>query len=158
MSTTADVAAYRVAAFLAQIAHESQELNRLVENLNYSAAALMSTWPKRFPTLADAEPYARQPERIANRAYANRLGNGAEQSGDGWRYRGRGIIQVTGRGNYHEIGAALALPLDVQPELLEQPANAALSASWFWKSHLLNPLADHQTNDIDDADFLTITT
>ncbi len=149
---------YRVAAFLAQIAHESQELNRVVENLNYSAAALMSTWPKRFLTLADAEAYARQPERIANRAYANRLGNGDEPSGDGWRYRGRGLIQMTGRGNYTDVGAALGLPLEAQPELLEQPDNASLSAGWFWKSHLLNPLADHQTNDIDDADFVTITT
>ncbi len=118
----------------------------------------MSTWPKRFPTLADAQTYARQPEKIANRAYAGRLGNGDEQSGDGWQYRGRGIIQITGRGNYQEVGAALGLPLEAQPELLEQPDNAALSAGWFWKSHLLNPLADHQTDDIDDADFVTITT
>jgi putative chitinase len=93
-----------------------------------------------------------------HRAYARRLGNGDEQSGDGWRYRGRGLIQVTGRGNYRETGAALFLPLEAQPELLEQAANAALSAAWFWKSHLLNPLADHQTNDIEDADFMTITT
>lgn len=150
--------AYRVAAFLAQCAHESQELNRLVENLNYSAAALMRTWPKRFPTLGGAEAYARQPERIANRVYAGRLGNGDEPSGDGWRYRGRGLIQVTGRGTYRETGAALALPLAAQPELLEQAANAALSAAWFWKSHLLNPLADHHSTDIDDADFVTITT
>ena len=148
---------FRAAAFLAQIAHESQELNRVEENLNYSARGLMSTWPNRFPTVEVASAYERQPERIASRVYANRLGNGDEASGDGWRFRGRGLIQVTGRSNYRDAGVALDLPLEAQPELLQQPANAALSAAWFWKSHLLNALADHQPNDDEDADFVAIT-
>src|SRR5207237_1183036 len=108
-----------------QCAHESQELNRLVENLYYSATALARTWPRRFPAVTEAEAYARQPERIANRVYADRLGNGDEDSGDGWRYRGRGIIQITGRGNYREVGAALVLPLEARPALLEEPQDAA---------------------------------
>src|ERR1041385_1279298 len=101
----------RKAAFLAQVAYESSELRRLVENLNYSAAGLRSTWPKRFPSDALARAYARQPERIANYVYANRLGNGDVASGDGWRFRGRGLLQVTGRSNYTAVGAALGLPL-----------------------------------------------
>ena len=90
----------REAAFLAQTAHESQNFTRLVENLNYSAKRLTQVWPKRFPTLDKAQPYANNPEKLANFTYANRNGNGSEASGDGWKYRGRGFIQITGRANY----------------------------------------------------------
>jgi putative chitinase len=90
----------RMAAFLAQIAHESGGFNFVKEGLSYSAAGLTKTWPKRFPTLASAKPYARNSEKIANRVYANRMGNGSEDSGDGFKFRGRGLIQLTGKDNY----------------------------------------------------------
>jgi len=106
----------RMAAFLAQVAHESSELNVLAENLNYSAAGLRATWPKRFTSDAQARSYARQPERIANFVYTSRLGNGDEKSGDGWRFRGRGLLQLTGRSQYRAAGAELDLPLEAQPE------------------------------------------
>ena len=147
----------RAAAFLGQIAHESGQLNHLVENLNYSATRLVQVWPKRFPTLAAAMPYANNAERLANNVYAQRLGNGDEVSGDGWRYRGRGLIQVTGRGNYRNLAVALGLPLENNPELLEQPEGAALSAAQFWQAHGLNELADDQNDDNDEQDFVTIT-
>lgn len=131
----------RQAAFLAQVGHESGQLRRLVENLNYSAEALVRTWPNRF-TAQNAGAYARQPERIANRVYGGRMGNGQETSGDGWRYRGRGLIQLTGRVNYHAAAQALGLPLLENPELLEQPEHAAQSAAWWWATHGLNELAD----------------
>jgi putative chitinase len=132
----------RLAAFLAQIAHESAELARTVENLNYSAAGLRKTWPSRFPTLALAEVYARKPMAIANKVYADRLGNGPEASGDGWRFRGRGLIQLTGRSNYRAAALALGLPLEGEPELLEQPGPASRSAAWYWQDRGLNELAD----------------
>lgn len=131
----------RQAAFLAQVGHESGQLRRLVENLNYSAEALVRTWPSRF-TAKNAGAYARQPEKIANRVYGGRMGNGQETSGDGWRYRGRGSIQLTGRDNYRAAGQALGLPLLENPELLEQPEHAAQSAAWWWATHGLNELAD----------------
>src|SRR5262245_36192792 len=116
----------RAAAFLAQTAHESGEFRRLVENLSYSAAGLCKTWPKRFLTLDVAKPYERQPELLANYVYAKRLGNGDVASGDGWRFRGRGLIQLTGRGNYRSCGTAIVLPLEIEPERLETPETAAL--------------------------------
>lgn len=131
----------RAAAFLAQIGHESGQLRVLVENLNYSADALVRTWPSRF-TSDTAPAYARHPEKIANRVYSGRMGNGPESSGDGWRYRGRGLIQLTGRDNYRAAGAALSLPLEDQPELLEQADHAAQSAAWWWAKNGLNELAD----------------
>jgi putative chitinase len=121
----------RAAMFLAQVAHESGECRHLIENLNYSAEALLRTWPSRFDP-AMAHHYARQPEAIANIAYAGRMGNGDRASGDGWRYRGRGLIQVTGRGNYREAGDVLKLPLLDQPDLLLEPRYAAASAAWFF--------------------------
>jgi putative chitinase len=145
----------RAAAFLAQIAQESGELCRLVENLNYSAGRLMQVWPKRFPTLKSARPYERNPEKLANYVYASRLGNGDQASGDGWRFRGRGLIQTTGRANYRSAGSALSLNLESQPELLEALDAAALSAAWFWKSHGLNELADSGGAG-DEEDFETI--
>ena len=131
----------RVAAFLAQIGHESGHLRALVENLNYSAEGLVRTWPKRF-NLLTATNCARKPEQIANIVYASRLGNGPAVTGDGWKYRGRGLIQVTGWVNYQACGSALSLDMLTKPELLEQPAYAALSAAWYWSSNGLNELAD----------------
>lgn len=137
----------RRAAFLAQVGHESGQLRRLVENLNYSAAGLAATWPGRFRA-ANGQPNAlaksleRQPERIANHVYADRLDNGSAESGDGWRYRGRGLIQLTGRQNYRACGTAIGADLLANPELLEQPEWAALSAAWYWASNGLNELAD----------------
>ncbi len=131
----------RQAAFLAQLAHESGQLRALVENLNYSAEALLRVFPRHFDA-GQAATYARQPQRIAARAYANRMGNGDETSGDGWRYRGRGLIQITGHDNYAACGTAIGLDLIAQPELLEQPGPAARSAAWFWHNHDLNRLAD----------------
>lgn len=131
----------RQCAFIAQTAHESAGYSAFVENLNYSAKALVATWPSRF-TAETAAAYARKPEKIANRAYANRLGNGNESSGDGWRYRGRGVIQITGRSNYQACGTALGLDLLTLPELLEGIPAAFRSAAWFWNSKSLNTLAD----------------
>lgn len=131
----------RVAAFIAQTAHESAGYRTFIENLNYSAEALTRVWPSRFPKEV-AVTYARNPEKIANRAYASRIGNGDEASGDGWRFRGRGAIQVTGRSNYQACGVGLGLDLFTSPELLEQPLHAFRSAAWFWKSRNLNTLAD----------------
>ncbi|HMG35355.1 MAG TPA: glycoside hydrolase family 19 protein [Blastocatellia bacterium] len=143
----------RAAAFLAQLAHESGQLNRLVENLNYSAERLMQVWPKRFPSMDVAKRYERNPEKLANFVYASRLGNGDETSGDGWKYRGRGLIQVTGRSNYEAGAKALELPIDENPDLLTTSDPAAESAAHFWQSRGLNEIADAQT----DASFVTIT-
>lgn len=137
----------RLAAWLAQLAHESARFERVVENLNYSAAGLALTWPRRYAQ-ADGTPNAlarelhRKPEAIANTSYAGRLGNGPPESGDGWRYRGRGYIQITGRDNYRACGDALGLDLLTSPETLESPLYAALSAGWFWDSRGLNQHAD----------------
>ena len=129
----------RLAAFLAQIGHESGRLSRVVENLSYSAAALQRTWPRLFDAKLAAE-YAHQPERIANVAYNARMGNTAP--GDGWKYRGRGLIQITGKTNYRDCGVVLGLDLLSNPSLLEIPTNAAMSAGWFWSMNGLNALAD----------------
>lgn len=135
----------RQAAFIAQIGHESGHLRRLVENLNYSAEGLAATWKERYQRV-DGKPnnkansLARRPEAIANDAYAGRNGNKA--AGDGWLYRGRGLLQITGRSNYSAAGAGLGLPLEDQPELLEQPEYAAMSAGWWWSQRGLNDLAD----------------
>ena len=148
----------RIAAFVAQLAHESGEFTHLTENLTYTKAErICAVWPKRFPTPASATPFVRNPEGLANRVYANRLGNGDAASGDGWRYRGRGLIQLTGRANYADAGAAVDLPLLDAPELLELPDGAARSAAWFWQSRGLNALADDRSDDDDDADFVAIT-
>ncbi|HBO0403311.1 glycoside hydrolase family 19 protein [Pseudomonas aeruginosa] len=137
----------RVAAFLAQVGHESAHLTQLVENLNYSACGLAATWPSRYRS-ADGKPnalalnLARHPQAIANNTYASRNGNGDDASGDGWRYRGRGLLQITGRSNYRAAAAGLGQPLEAEPELLEQPEWAALSAAWWWSTRGLNELAD----------------
>lgn len=136
----------RVRAFLAQIGHESGQLSRTTENLNYSESGLLSVFGKYFDQQT-AKLYARQPEKIANQVYANRLGNGDQQSGDGWRYRGRGLIQLTGKANYEEASRRMyALPLGVdfveEPELLAGAEYASQSAAWYWESRGLNTLAD----------------
>lgn len=129
----------RIAAFIAQVGHESGHLTRLVETLNYSADALRRNWPSRF-SVELASAVARKPEQIANIAYGNRMGNSGP--GDGWKYRGRGLIQITGKNNYRACGEALDLDLIMQPELLEKPQYACMSAAWFWATNGLNTLAD----------------
>lgn len=131
----------RQAAFLAQVGHESALLTRLAENLNYSSNGLLSIFPKYFSD-DDAETFARKPEAIANRVYANRFGNGNEASGDGFKYRGRGLIQITFHDNYVAAGNALGIDLERNPSLLMQTDYAAQSAAWYWKSHGCNELAD----------------
>lgn len=134
----------RACMFIAQVAHESGDFKYVAENLNYSADALLRVFPKYFPSRALAEQYARQPEKIASRVYAGRMGNGPEESGDGWRFRGHGLIQVTGKDNHRQCSVALFGDdrLLREPELLMQPAHAAASAGWFWQSRELNALAD----------------
>lgn len=133
----------RKAHFLCQIAWESGSLKNVVENLNYSAQGLRKTFPKYF-TVTDAARYARKPEAIASRVYANRLGNGSEATGDGWQFRGRGLIQVTGRLNYRKYGYIVSPQIDPEknPDALINPTWAADSAGWFWKANHLNEKAD----------------
>lgn len=135
----------RQAHFLAQILHESGGLKSLEENLNYSAGRLVQVWPRRFDA-ASAAKYAGKPEAIANRVYGGRLGNGAESSGDGWRYRGRGLIQLTGRANYTAYSKAAGVDAVGNPHLLVAPTFAADAAGWFWAARGLNEIAD--TGDI----------
>lgn len=135
--------ALRLAHFLGQCLIESNFFRATEENLNYSAHGLRVTWPARFPTGELAAEYARQPERIANYVYADRMENGDEASGDGWRYRGRGIIQLTGRQNYRIFGDLLGLPLEDDPDILARDFRAALhvAAKFFSENNLL-ALAD----------------
>lgn len=131
----------RMCHFLAQCAHESGNFRFTVENLNYSAKGLVTTFPRYFKTMEQATEFARQPEKIANKIYANRIGNGSESSGDGWRFRGRGFIQLTGRANYAEFNRY------VPENLLEAPDTVSskyplLSAAWFWHTRKLNTIAD----------------
>jgi putative chitinase len=132
----------RQAAFLGQCMHESNNFRTLTENLNYSAQGLMATWPRRFPNIEFANQYHRQPEKIANRVYGGRMGNGPEETGEGWRYRGRGLKQLTGKENYERCGSGLGVDLVSNPDLLLDPKYAALSAGWFWDQNKLNDLAD----------------
>lgn len=132
----------RIAAFLAQIAHESGGFNFVIENLNYSADGLRRTFPRYFPTQELASQYARKPERIANRVYANRMKNGDEASGDGFKFRGRGLIQLTGRDNYTRFSEALGITLDETVQYLETPNGAVVSAGWFWDNNKLNIYCD----------------
>lgn len=122
----------RAAAFLAQAGHESGSLAHVVESLSYSAQRLLQVWPSRFPTLQSTTGCAYNAEHLACVVYANRMGNGDVESGDGWKYRGRGPIQITGADNYERCGEALALPLLEQPELLEGATAGARSAAWFF--------------------------
>lgn len=133
----------RIAAFLAQCSHESGHFEKLVENLNYGAKGLVMTWPKRFTTTDLANKYARQPEAIANFVYANRLGNGDESSGDGWKYRGRGLIQLTGKYNYQKFADTVGISLEQTINYLQTKQGAAEAACLFWKNNNLNRFADN---------------
>lgn len=131
----------RLAAFIGQICHESGSLKFVKENLNYSADRLCAVFPKYFTT-ESAPKYGRNPQAIANKVYSSRMGNGDESSGDGWRYCGRGLIQLTGKDNYTKCGTALHVDLHKNPDYLETPIGATRSAAWFWNSNKLNELAD----------------
>jgi len=132
----------RVAAFLAQCGHESGDFIFLQENLNYKAESLMRVWPKYFPNMEIANQYAHNPEKIANRAYAGRMGNGPEESGDGWAHCGRGLIQLTGRANYQAFADSIETPIQDIPHYLATFEGAVQSACWFWESNNLNAVAD----------------
>lgn len=148
----------RLSSFLAQTAYESGQFNRVVESLNYKTPLrLMKVWPKRFPDEASAIPYVGNESKLANFVYANRLGNGDSASGDGFKFRGRGIIQITGRSNYAAAGQAIHIDLIQAPDGLLTQASAALAAAWFWDSRGLNALADDKTDDNDLEDFTEIT-
>jgi putative chitinase len=140
----------RVAAFLAQCAHESGGFVFLKENLNYKAASLRRVFPKYFPDDAIAAQYAGKGEMIANRVYANRMGNGDEASGDGWRYCGRGLIQLTGKNNYTFFAGSLDIPVEEASEYLQTFEGAVQSACFFWEQNKLNQWADA-------GDILTLT-
>jgi putative chitinase len=140
----------RVAAFLAQTMHESGGYRALIENLNYKAESLCRVWPKYFPNMDVANQYAHNPEKIANRAYGGRMGNGPEESGDGFRYCGRGLIQLTGKQNYTKFAESIETPLEEIPEFLGTFEGAVQSACWFWETNNLNQYAD-------SGDILTMT-
>jgi len=132
------------AAFIGQCGHECGHFRILEENLNYRAATLMKLWPKRFPTLEIANAYAGNPKKIANMVYANRMGNRDESSGDGYRFRGRGCIQLTGHANYFHAGKALGVDFVMEPDLVATPKYAAMTAGWFWSTHGCNEAAEAQ--------------
>jgi putative chitinase len=139
----------RIAAFVAQCAHESGNFMVLKENLNYKPATLRKIWPKHFPTDAIANDYASRLDKqrhIANRAYANRMGNGDEASGDGHKFLGRGLIQLTGRNNHQAFADSVEMDINDVPEYLGTFEGAAQSACWFWETNNLNRFADK--NDI----------
>jgi putative chitinase len=140
----------RVAAFLAQCAHESGEFKFIQENLNYKAESLMRVWPRYFPTIELAKQYAHNPEKIANRAYGGRMGNGPEETGDGWKFCGRGLIQLTGRNNYQSFADSIETDINDLPEYLATFEGCVQSACWFWEANNLNALADK-------GDMLTLT-
>ena len=140
----------RVAAFLAQCAHESGGFKAIKENLNYKAESLCKVWPRYFPDVATAGRYAHNQEAIANRAYANRMGNGPEESGDGWKFCGRGLIQLTGKDNYSRYAQSLEISLDEASEHLTTFEGCVQSAAWFWEANNLNQYAD-------SGDILTMT-
>ena len=132
----------RVAAFIAQIGHESGEFQTVMENLNYSAQGLRSTFPKYYGSVKSAQPHARQPQKIANYVYQNRMGNGPESSGDGWKFRGRGLIQITGRNNYTALAKYLGKTIDQTIAYLETPEGAVVSAAWYWRVNNLRDLEE----------------
>lgn len=132
----------RLSAWLAQTAHESGKFTRVTENLNYRWESLRRVFPKYFPDDNTAKRYAHQKEAIANRVYANRMGNGSEQSGDGWKYRGRGLIQLTGKNNYTLFANSIGYSLEETTQYLETFEGAVQSSCWFWDHNNLNPIAD----------------
>lgn len=131
----------RWAHYLAQIAHECGEFRRTEENLNYSADGLLKIFGKYF-NKSNVGQYARKPEKIANRVYANRMGNGSEASGEGYKYRGRGVIQLTGKDNYEAYKRYCGYDVVKEPELIAQPVGAIRSSMWFWRNRSLNDLAE----------------
>ena len=140
----------RIASFIAQCAHESGEFRFLTENLNYKAESLLKVFPKYFKDMGTAKAYEKKPEKIANKIYADRMGNGNEASGDGWRYRGRGLIQLTGKTNYTWFAASLEISPEEAAEYTQTFEGAAQSACWFWETNTLNEWADK-------GDILTMT-
>ena len=130
----------RQAAFIGQCAHESANFKTLQENLNYSAKGLNATWPSRFPSEAEAQPFHRQPEKIANKVYSGRMGN--QDEGDGWKYRGGGLIQLTGKDNYRLASDSLGVDFVKDPDLVLTKEYAALTAAWYWNKRGLNKEAD----------------
>lgn len=140
----------RIACFVGQCAHESLNFTKLVENLNYSQQGLRKVFPKYFPTDILAAKYARKPEMIANKVYANRMGNLGEASGDGWRYRGTGIIMITGKNNYNAFSLECGKTLAETVEYIKTKEGALHSALWFWKVNGLNVFCDK-------LDILTLT-
>jgi putative chitinase len=156
----------QVAAWIAQCAHESAGFKMLTENLNYSADTMAVVWPSRFAVLGpDKKPVKvkgknqpnkfalalhRQPEMIANTVYANRMANGNIESGEGWKYRGRGLKQLTGKDNYTRCGQGLGMDLVGNPDLLLTPEGASMSAAWFWSVNKCGPIAD-------SGDFVALT-
>ena len=139
----------RRASFIGQCGHECGNFKVLEENLNYRAATLLKLFP-RTPkrswgfTPEEAAEYEKQPKKIANRIYANRMNNRDEASGDGYRFRGRGCIQLTGSSNYHHAGRALGVDFIMEPDLVATPKYAAMTAGWFWNTHKINHFADMQ--------------
>lgn len=134
----------RQASFIGQCGHECANFKVLEENLNYRAETLMKLWKSRFPTIEIANEYARNPKKIANKVYSSRMGNRDEASGDGYRFRGRGCIQLTGHANYFHAGQACGEDFVMQPDLVATPKYAAMTAGWFWNTHKINQFADRQ--------------
>jgi putative chitinase len=133
----------RFAAFMAQTGHESADFTRTEESLYYTRAErIRQIWPSRVRSLQEAAELVRRPQALANRVYSNRLGNGDEASGEGWKYRGRGLIQLTGRSNYKIAGEALGTDYLAKPELVALPPDACFTAAWFWSTRQCNVLAD----------------
>lgn len=132
----------RLAAFVAQMSHESSGFTATGENLNYTAKRLTQVWPGRFPTLEAAKPYARNPEKLANKVYGGRMGNGPEASGDGWRFRGGGPLQLTGRQNWTGFAKAMGMKLEEALAYGRTPEGGIMAAAWFWEANDINRLAD----------------
>ena len=132
------------AAFIGQCAHECGNFRTLEENLNYKSVTLMKLWPKRFPTQEIANSYEKNPKKIANMVYSSRMGNRDEASGDGYRFRGRGCIQLTGHSNYFHASKACGVDFVMDPDLVATPQYAAMTGGWFWSTHNCNALAEAQ--------------
>lgn len=134
------------AAFIGQCGHECGNFTKLEEGLSYAADRLMKIWPKRFPNMEIANKYARNPKALANFVYANRMGNRDEASGDGWRFRGSGWLQLTGHDNFYHAGKACGVDFVMNPDLVRTPKYAALTAGWYWATHNCNELAERGDN------------
>ena len=138
------LSARQQAGFIGQASHESGNFKKLKEGLSYSAERLMVIWPKRFPTLEIAQKYARNEKALANNVYANRMGNRDEASGDGYRFCGKGLFQLTGHANFYHASQAIGVDFVKEPDLVATPKYAALTAGWFWSTHKCNELAEVQ--------------